>query len=102
METDTADAITELKRKGYSLFVFRGNVVFVVNVVDDKRKGRGMCQHIGYGRAICADKTKTQVEGRRKYKVSPSSANVGDRVPPTFATPFSALQDTVIVILVLF
>jgi hypothetical protein len=39
---------------------------------------------------------------RPEYQVSPSPANVGELVPPTFAVPLAAFQDTVVVILIVF
>jgi|SRR5579863_7123935 len=64
LEADAAHAITALKRKDYSFFFLCGDVVVVANVVDNKRKGRRMCQHVCYWGAICTDEAKTQV-GRR-------------------------------------
>jgi hypothetical protein len=55
LKTDAADAITVLKGKDYSLFVFCGDVVVVADVIDNERKGRRICQHVGYRRTICTD-----------------------------------------------
>ena len=55
LEADAAHAITVLKGKDYSVFVFCGDVMVVANVIDNERKGRRIRQHVGDRRAVCAD-----------------------------------------------
>ena len=44
-------AITVLEGKHDSSFVFGGEIVVIVMVKNDERKGRGMCEHFCHGRA---------------------------------------------------
>jgi hypothetical protein len=64
-----------LQRKGYSLFLFRGDVM-TVEVIDGERKARRMRQHVCYGCPTCANKGKTQIGCRIKNEVSPSTTDL--------------------------
>ena len=59
-KVDAADAITMLECKHYALFVFCGEAM-IFGVINDERKGRGMCEHICYGRAMGTNEAETQV-----------------------------------------
>jgi hypothetical protein len=76
-----------LECKHYSFFIFCSEVVIRVIVINNEGKGRRMSEHICHGRARCTNEAKTEVGGRPKYDVSPSSANVHESVPPPFLTP---------------
>ena len=84
---DAAHAITVLECKQYSLFIFWGEVVIFVVVINNEGKGRGMCQHIFYRRSTCTNEAKTEVGGGPIYEVSPSSADLCGLVPPPFVAP---------------
>jgi hypothetical protein len=45
-----------------------------------------------------ANEAKTQVGRRREHELPPSLTNVRERIPPALAAPFSAQEDTGIVI----
>lgn len=47
-----------------------------------------------------ANKAKVQVEWRPEYEKPPSSADVSEFVPPTFAVPFPPLYDEELVVFV--
>ena len=96
---DAAHAITVLECKQYSLFIFCGEVVIFVIVIDNEWKGRGMCEHICYRRATCTNEAKTEVGGGPKYEVSPSSANLHDLVPPPFAMPIPPYNGAIFIFL---
>ena len=97
---DVAHAITVLECKQYSFFIFCGEVMMSVIVINNEWEGRGMCEHICYGRATCTNETKAEVGGRPEYEVSPSSANLHELVPPAFAIPMTPLQDTPFVVFI--
>src|SRR6266851_446406 len=96
-KADAAHAITVLERKQYSLFIFCGEVVIPVIVINNERKGRGICEHICDGRSTCTNEAKVQIGGRTKNEAPPSSANLYELVPPAFAAPISP-HDTAITI----
>lgn len=47
-----------------------------------------------------ANKAKVQVEWRPEYEKPPSSADMSEFVPPTFAIPFPPLYDEELVVLI--
>ena len=58
-----------------------------------------MRQHICYGGATCTNEAETQVGGRGKYEVSPSSANLHGLVPPTFSAPIPPPNEAILILL---
>ena len=82
MKADAMDAITLFESKDYSFFVFCGKLATFRKITDDEWKGRRMCEHIRDGRAICTEQGKTQICCGAKNDGSPSSANMGKRIPP--------------------
>ena len=82
VKADTTHAATQLQSKDRYLFIFRGDFTIPVEVIDDERKGRRMCEHVCNGRAVCTDEGKTQRGCRREYESSPSLANLRGLIPP--------------------
>jgi hypothetical protein len=82
-------AITVLQCKHYSLFIFRGEVVILVIIINDEWKRRRMCQHVNNGCAMCTNEAKIQVGGRTEYEVPPSLTDLHELVPPAFAAPIT-------------
>ena len=60
-KVDAAHAIAVLKCKHYSLFIFCGEATSFDIILNNERKGGGMCQHICYGSAISTNEAETQV-----------------------------------------
>jgi len=88
-----------LECKQYSLFIFWGEVVIFIIVINNEGKGRGMCEHICHRRATCTNEAKTEVGCRPKYEVSPSSANLHELVPPPFAMPIPPYNGAIFIFL---
>jgi len=100
-QADATDAVAALMHhETYSLCICHGQPATWVGVIHDEGQGGRMRQHVFHRRFVCANEAKTQVGRRREYERSPSSADVGELVPPPFAAPFSPFQDTGIVDLV--
>jgi hypothetical protein len=49
-----------------TLFILWSEIPSLVDVIDNERKGRGMCQHVGHGCSMCAKKGDTEVGCRCK------------------------------------
>jgi len=64
-------------------------------MMNNEWKWRGMCEHICYGSATSTNEAKTEVRGRPKYEVSPSSANPNEHVPPPFVSPIPPFNTTI-------
>jgi len=54
-------AMTVLEYTGYSLLIFRGDVVPRLKVIENEWKGRCVCQYVCYRRAIGTKKATAQV-----------------------------------------
>ena len=80
-----AHMIMVLESNSYSFFIFCQEVLISIDIINDEWKGRRMREHICHGRARCTN----EVGGRCKYEVSPSFANLHERIPPPFANPVS-------------
>ncbi len=87
LKGDAAHTITVLECKHYALFVFCGEATIFDMILNNERKGRGMCQHICYGSARCTNEGETQVGCCTKDEVSPSSTGLRELVPPPFVAP---------------
>jgi hypothetical protein len=61
-----------------------------------------MCQHVCHRRAICTNKAEVQVGCCPEDEVSPSSADVGESIPPVFHNPLPSPGETEIGTLVFF
>ena len=100
-KADPAHAIAVPEGKYDSLIVCWVAMFSASEVIDNDGKWRRMRQHIFYRCSMCAKETKTEVGWGPKHEVSPSSANVRELVPPTFAVPMQPPYDAFTVVIVL-
>jgi hypothetical protein len=77
---DAVDTVKLLKREGYIISIFHGNVANFIIAINNEWKARRMCQHTWC--TTCTDKAKTEVGCRPKYEIPPSLINVPELVPP--------------------
>jgi hypothetical protein len=61
-KADAAHTIAMLEeQKLYVVYIFIGNVVDFVKVIDNEWKGRRMCQHSHHRGAVCTNERKAQM-----------------------------------------
>ena len=89
-EADATHAVVVSEGKFDTFFILWSEISILVDVIDDERKRRGMCQHVGHWRAVCTKEGETEVGCRFKDEISPSSADMRKLVPPAFAVPVSS------------
>jgi len=100
LKADATYAIAVSECEQYDLFISNGHrEISAAHVINNEGQRRGICKHVFYTRAICAETEKTQVRCRPDDEVSPPSANPRELVPPALVAPSFPLQGRVRVVI---